>query len=234
MARPWSTAEVRRALELRRMGFTLAEAARALGRSESRLREHLAGRDPLARPAPRPVPEAELRALAANGLTPSQMARELSLPLTTVWNRLRALGVPYSRQRAPAPPPSGEAREACGAAQSGRNRDICGALGWPEVVVPAHARVLAALAALGPLDHASLALALGWALRVGPRGGLRSQALANRLGELTRPFDVDKEGAPDGKLRREERQRRYVEVIPGRPRRYAVAAWLMARRGGDE
>jgi lambda repressor-like predicted transcriptional regulator len=136
------------------------------------------------------------------GLSLRQVARELGRAHCGALSRLLAgTGDP------------GEAREMQGAAAAARNREACALLGWPEVIVPGQARILAALSR-GPLTARQLAGALGLA----DRRTLRRRLLS----PLLRPQRID--GGPKGAACS------YVVRLPGWPPRYALSAWLAERK----
>jgi hypothetical protein len=135
------------------------------------------------------------------GLSLRQVARELGRAHCGALSRLLAgTGDP------------GEAREMQGAAAAARNREACARLGWPEVIIPSQARILAALAR-GPLTARELADLLGLSDR---------RTLRRRLRVLLLPLRID--GGPKGAACS------YVVRLPGWPPRYALSAWLLERK----
>lgn len=94
-------------------------------------------------------------------------------------------------------------------------RRLCAELGWPEVNVPAHARILQALSA-GPLLTSALYASLGWTYRGNQHGSNRNTHAKktlrsmHALGYLVRT--------------RQPGQREYT---------WSIAAWLLARRQGE-
>lgn len=154
--------------------------------------------------------------LRLGGLSLREIAAELGRSASQARAHLRRLGCP-------APDPDA-LRERQGSAASSRNRALCAAAGWPEVVVPRQARVLAALARAGPLTHAGLARELGLPLHARSGGsGSFSPRLAATLAALCRPFRAEGGGPVKGW--------RYVERSRGRPPLYRVSAWLLERKG---
>lgn len=93
-----------------------------------------------------------------------------------------------------------------------RCRRECERLGWPEVTRPSHARVLAFLAHAGPSTLREIAAGIGW-----------SQNTTTHLSRRVRML----------------RRLRYVEMSTGKRHakqntRYAVAAWLLARKAAEQ
>lgn len=219
--RAFTMLEVRRALDMECRGYSQREIARALGRRCHRqLGKHLRRHRARPRPPRDGLPEnaARLRRLHARGASIAFMARELRVSQTTVRRWLVRLGLSQpgvSRPRNAGRVQSAETRERIARAKSENERRVCAALSWPEVTIPAHARVLALLSASGPLSHAEIAARLGLKLYRGP----------------TRPKGQNAELVKN--LSRLRRGLRYVVLLPrsgGTPPRYAVAPWLLARR----
>jgi hypothetical protein len=211
--RAWTMGDVRRLGELRRAGLTYAEIAAEMGRPPTYLAEVWRRYSGLAKTYLRLTPRvaARLRSLAARGHHRAEAARRLGTSPATVAAWARRLGLTFARG------PQGhrwgrEHRRRHGHTVLEARRARCAALGWPEAPCVPGARVLSLLLA-GPRTHAQLRDALGL------RGCARSAGRSRHLGDL---------------LRRMQALRLVVTVPgtggPGRPKLYALAAWLRASR----
>lgn len=217
--RPITMKELLQAQTLERQGYSQREIAALLGHAcHSAIGRHLRRSGPCPRgPATvsaLPRRRRELRACVREGLYASQIAVRMKIGIATVWRWLRRLRLKAADGRAVvARPRSEETLERIAQGNSEHLRGVCAALGWPEVTIPVHARILALLAAGGPLTHQEITQ------------GLRRRTFARRGGQPRCPCVV-----------RSVKQLQHLRMVvktrgPGHRVSYSVSAWLLARRG---
>ncbi len=229
----WTAKEESRLRDLRAAGLTHRECTALLGRTLSAVKRRCELLAVLGEPRHRLTARtaSRLRSLAADGgVHPEESARLLGVGHQTAARWLSRLGLSLPSWQALGRPlvPAGAAltpserreieddvRGTQGSAAAQRHRAACLALGWPEVVRPALARILAALETYGPLTSREL--------RERAPGRHDNATFWRRLAELLAPLH-DPPASGVGMVVR-------LPPLPGtRGVRYALAPWLAARR----